>query len=685
MQICRLTLSLLFGTIILAGDIHPALDRTLSALRLPAAPVIDGVPEPEIWADAPVSGGFVQHEPDRGQPATAETFVRVGFDETHLYVLVECHDPAPDRIAATVTQRDGPLEDEDAVVVLLDTFLDRTTGYMFGTNILGTQYDSRLADNGRTEDSRWDGVWQCAAARTATGWSVEFAIPFRTLRFKAGAGAEWGLNVLRGFPRNLETDVWSGPAEDMFRVAAFGRLTDLSPGAAPGKRYDIIPYGLLRMQEGKKTTGDAGVDLRYRVRNDVSVEFTVNPDFATIEADQEQINLTRFELFVPEKRPFFQEGSELYQQRVTQFYSRRIGEIPWGAKFNGKFGTWDVALLTAASDPFAGTDLPDNDRSNAYYSVFRLKKAVFGSSSIGLLAANRHWQGENLGSVGADMTLFFSDTLGMTAQFVRAHGSENDGKTTWFVRPAYDSSTTHFHVRYSHWDKDLKENMNVIGFIRDDDRREFDTNFSRTFWLKHPALDNFETSNNFNIYWSQSGTLRSWEYASNNELKLTSHWNLVVEYTEEFKRYEKDFRNTRISPGVEYDNRRGIVVGAWYGFGTNYDSDLRLLGAEAEIKLTDKWNLEYELTRLWLSPDPEKDSTWIHVLRSHYYFRKDLFLKVFFQTNSVISKENVQTVFVWRFLPPFGAFQLAYQYGTSTIGTESDQGHTLFSKLSWLF
>jgi hypothetical protein len=681
----RRFIQLLLVLQVLSGYLYPARDRAVAAHRLAAAPVIDGRGEPEIWEAVPATGDFVQFEPEFGQPASVATSFRVGFDEQKLYILVVCQDPDPSRIAATVTQRDGGLADEDAVVILLDTFLDRTTGYMFGTNVLGTQYDSRLADNGRTEDERWDGVWQCAATRSATGWSAEFAIPFRTLRFQGGAETVWGLNVMRGYPRNLETVVWSGPAEDMLRVAAFGRLTGLTPGTNTGKRYDIIPYGLLRMQEGKKTTGDAGVDLRYRVRNDVSVEFTVNPDFATIEADQEQINLTRFELFVPEKRPFFQEGSELYKQRVTQFYSRRIGEIPWGAKFNGKFGSWDVALLTAASDPFAGTDLPDNDRSNAYYSVFRLKKAVFGSSSIGLLAANRHWQGENRGSVGADMTLFFSDTLGMTAQFVRAHGPENDGKTTWFVRPAYDSSTTHFHVRYSHWAEDLKENMNVIGFIRDDDRREFDTNFTRMFWLKHPALDSFRTINNFNVYWSQTGTLRSWEYDSNNELKLTSHWNIVVEYTEEFKRYEKDFRNTLISPGVEYDNRRGIVVGAWYGFGTNYDNDLRLLGAEAEIKLTDKWNMEYELTRLWLSPDPEKESTWIHVLRSHYYFRKDLFLKLFFQTNSVISKENVQTVFVWRFLPPFGAFQLAYQYGTSSIGTESDQGHTLFTKLSWLF
>ncbi|MBN2431126.1 MAG: carbohydrate binding family 9 domain-containing protein [Acidobacteria bacterium] len=685
MRIYRLMLGLLFGAIILAGDGYPALDRTLSTRRLAAAPVIDGVPEPEIWADVPVSGGFVQHEPDRGQPATAETFVRVGFDETHLYVLVECRDPSPGRIAAAVTQRDGDLEDEDAVVIMLDTFLDRNTGYLFGTNVLGTQYDSRLADNGRTEDHRWDGVWQCAAARTSTGWSAEFAIPFRTLRFTGGADTVWGLNVIRGYPRRLETAVWSGPAEEIFRVAAFGHLTGLEPGLDRGQRYDIIPYGLVRLQQGKKTTADAGVDLRYRLRNDVSVEFTVNPDFATVEADQEQINLTRFELFIPEKRPFFQEGTELYQQRVTQFYSRRIGEIPWGAKFNGKFGGWEMAFLTAASDPQAGTDGLDDEGRNAYYSVFRLKKVIIGSSNVGLLLANRYWEGDNRGSIGADMTLFFTDTLGMTAQFVRAHGPENDGKTTWFVRPAYDSSTTHFHVRYSHWDKDLKENMNVIGFIRDDDRREADTNFSRTFWLAHPFFDSGTTSNNFNIYWSQQGTLRSWEFESSNELKLASNWNIDLSVTEEFKRYEKDFRNRLISFGPEYDNRRGTSVGVECGFGRNYDSDLRLLGADVEIKLTDKWKVEYGLTRLWLSPDPDRESTWIHVLRSQYYFHRDLYVKLFFQTNSVISKENVQTVFVWRFLPPFGAFQLAYQYGTSALGTESAQGHTLFSKLSWLF
>jgi len=122
-----------------------------------------------------------------------------------------------------------------------------------------------------------------------------------------------------------------------------------------------------------------------------------------------------------------------------------------------------------------------------------------------------------------------------------------------------------------------------------------------------------------------------------------------------------------------------------YSFGRNYDSDLQLLRGGVSFKITDAWNVNYALTRLWLDPDPDDDSTWIHSIRSNYYFNKDFYLKLFFQTNSVINKKNTQAVLVWRFLPPFGALQFAYQYGTSRFGTASDQGHTLFSKMSWVF
>jgi len=659
--------------------------RSVRAVRFPTAPVMDGSVDDAVWQQAGITGDFVQTEPRYGEPATLPTDVRIGYDDKAVYFLIVCHDPQPERLAAAITRRDGPLEDDDSIMILLDTFDDDNTGYFFGTNLLGTQLDGRIADNGRSSKSEWDGTWLCASQRVESGWVAELAIPFSTLRFKTGPDVTWGLNIARSCPRNLEVDLWSGPQEQFYMVSRFGDLTGLDLEEPRRKRYEIIPYAMLHAQEGQPLDGEVGLDFRYRLKSNISAELTINPDFAIIEADVEQINLTRFELFIPEKRPFFQEGAELYSQRIRQFYSRRIGDIPWGTKCNGKLGSWDLAVLVAQSDPSRFADGEVMESENATYTIVRVKKSIFGSSTLGLLAANRRWLGDNQGSLGLDATLFFSETLGMTAQFVRAHGPENNGRLAWFLRPAYDSAVTHFHVRYSDWDAGMLKNLNAVGFVRDDDRREFDTNFSRTFWLHRFGLDSIQVQNNYNQYWSQAGVLRSWEFDHETEIKLSSKWNIEFDFTEEFKRYEKDFHNRIISAEVEYDTRTGRSFSFSYGFGENYDSRLRLATARADLKLTEAWNFEYNLTRLWLDPDPEEETTWIHVLRSNYYFTKDLFLKVFFQTNSVIQKKNTQVVLVWRFKPPFGSFQVAYQHGTSAFGAASEQGHTLFSKLSWVF
>lgn len=273
----------------------------------------------------------------------------------------------------------------------------------------------------------------------------------------------------------------------------------------------------------------------------------------------------------------------------------------------------------------------------------------------------------------------------MTAQFIRAHGPQNDGKLAWFLRPAYDNSTTHMHVRYSHYDQDLMKNMNAIGFVQDDDRREIDAEVSKTFWTSHAGLESIETRANYNRYWSQDGFLRSWEIDADLEAVFRNQWFLEVDLMEEFRRFEKDFRNREISVGGGYDTRTGRTFEVSYGFGENYESALRLLRGQTSLKLTEGWDLSYSLTRLWLDPDPEDETTWIHVIRSNYYFYNDFFLKFFYQTNSSIEKKNAQATLVWRFIPPFGALQIAYHHGTSRFGTASEQGHTLFTKLSWVF
>ncbi|MCP4663038.1 MAG: carbohydrate binding family 9 domain-containing protein [bacterium] len=680
----RVLVSLGSAVLLLPAGVGAAAEGfVLQAARLDPAPTVDGVVDEAEWSGAATASGFIQLEPDHGQPSPLGTVVRVGYDEEALYVAFRCDDPDPQRLAAAITTRDGEIAADDSVGVGLDPLDDDRTGYYFMTNLLGTQKDGRLADNGRSVDSRWDASWRCAATRVPTGWTVELAIPLGALKYRGGEDRVWGITFLRTVPRRFEVSTWAGPVESEVRVSEFGELTGLKLPLREDKRWELIPYVLGTAEEDGDSDTEVGGTLRFRASSRLFAELTINPDFALVEADVEEINLSRFELFIAEKRPFFLEGNERFSQRIRQFYSRRIGEIPWGLKGSGTFGGTDFIVLSARSD--LQEDTVVGSETDADYTVVRLQQGIFGGSNVGLLAANRRIAGEDTGSVGVDTTLFFTDTLGMTAQFLRVHGGEADGGLAWFVRPAYDSSTTHFHVRYTHLDEGIRDSFNTVGFLRDDNRKEFDTNFTHTFWFEDTPFEKVRADVNYNRYRGQDGQLRSYELEAEVSVSLTSRWFAELEYVDEFKRFEKDFWNRVTTIGVGYDTRAGRSLEIEAGDGTNFDSDLRLVSLEAKANLSDRWNLSYEATRLELDPDPAGRTTWIHVLRSDYYFTSDLFVKLFLQTNSAIDKDNVQALFVWRFKPPFGSLQVAYQRGTSDLGTESDQGNTLFSKLSWVF
>ncbi|MCP4898566.1 MAG: carbohydrate binding family 9 domain-containing protein [bacterium] len=677
----------MFFVLIVGQGLGLAADNpfTLQSGRIGTAPTLDGVVDEKEWEGAGRVSGFVQFTPNHGEPSPFPTTVWFGYDDDSVYIAFRCVDPEPHRISAAVTTRDGGVDNDDSVGFILDTFDDDHTGYFFLTNLLGTQHDGRLADNGRSDDDRWDARWQSVATRTDDGWSAEFAIPFSVLKFRDGEDKVWGVNFVRWVPRSLEVSTWAGPVEAVSRVSQAGSVTGLSLPKIQTKRWGFIPYALGTVNAEGESNFELGGTVRYRASSTLFAEATINPDFAIIEADVERVNLSRFELSVPEKRPFFMEGNEKFSQRIRQFYSRRIGEIPWGAKATGTVGRTDYVVLTAQSDPEArGGDvgLQGND---ATYTVGRVQQGVFGSSNVGLLLANRRYGDENTGSVGVDSTLFFSDTLGMTAQFLRVHGGENDGGLAWFVRPAFDSATTHFHVRYTNLDEGIKDAFNTVGFMRDDNRREFDTNFSHTFWFEDKTVENIEGSVNYNRYWGQDSVLRSYETDAEVSVQFASKWFAEIEYEDGFERFEKDFWNQITTVEAGYDTRAGRALSVGVGDGVNFDSDLRLYTAEARFRFSDSWNASYELTRLILNPDPDDETTWIHVLSSDYYFTNDLFVKLFLQTNSAISKENVQALFVWRFKPPFGSLQVAYQRGTSELGEESTQDDTLFTKLSWVF
>jgi hypothetical protein len=298
---------------------------------------------------------------------------------------------------------------------------------------------------------------------------------------------------------------------------------------------------------------------------------------------------------------------------------------------------------------------------------------------------NRNLSGVNQGSVGLDSAFFFTDTFGFTGQLIRSHGPREGGRWAWFVRPSRDTATSHIHFRYTHLGDAFGEHVNAIGFIRDDDRKEMDSAVTKELWFDTGSLERVSYRSNYNIYWSQENVLRSWKINQSLQGDFRNRWSADVSHINEYKLFEKNFRNHQTQVNLGYNTREWQSVKTRYTFGHNFDSDFHLLGGFFRRKLTDGFSFEYELSRLWLTPDPGNTSTLIHVIRTSQNFTKDLFVKAFFQTNSAIERRNLQVVFMWRYKPPFGTIQFAYQRGTAELGQPSDQGNTFFTKFSYVF
>jgi hypothetical protein len=653
--------------------------KEINAKKTDSQIKVDGLLDEAAWSEAPEAGDFIQLQPEKGKAASERTTVKILYDDNNVYFGFWCFDSEPQKIAARMTKRDTDIRSDDSVYVLIDTFHDRRTCYYVSTNLLGTQWDGRITENGRTFDSTWDGIWASAARKTDFGWTAEFAVELSGIKYKPGVDKTWGLSLGRGIPRKLEYSFWTGPLESPYKVSLFGELKGLDLKKAV-KKAQVIPYAISKAEEGKSTMVEGGLDARYAFSQMVSGNLTVNPDFATVEADQEEINLTRFELFLPEKRNFFLEGSEIYDQRIQLFYSRRISDIYGGAKVYGKSGGYEYQGLTAQTkkDEVSGED-------SANFTVLRLKKDVMKSSNIGFLAANKLVNGKNSGTTGIDTALYFSDTFQFTGQLALSYGDRNSDNIAFFLRPSYDTTTFHFHLRYTQLGRNFGDNANTVGFIRDDNRREFDSALQKEFYPRKWGLDRIGYDSNYNIYWGLDGTLRSWQIDQEIGFDLKNKFALTVEHHEEYKLFEKDFRNRESVLQLGYNTREWQSVEVAYSFGRNFDLDFQLLEGNVNFKLTRDFSVSYELTRLIFIPDPERESTWIHVVRATNYFTPDIFIKLFYQINAVIDKSNIQVLFVYRFQPPFGSVQVAYQKGTGEFGERGTQGHTLFLKFAYMF
>ena len=411
--------------------------KVLVAERSGEAPILDGdVLNDAAWADAMSVSGFLQSTPNEGEPATERTEVRVIFTEDTVYFGVVCYDRDPASIIVSDSRRDSSMNDADSFQMVLDTFNDQQNGFVFGTTPAGQEYDGQVVNEGegrggfRTGGAggfsrgsgggfnlNWDGAWQVRTAISDIGWSIEFAIPFRTIRYGDQVDQEWGGNFQRTIRRRNEAAFWAPlPRQyNLYRVSMAGLLEGVEAPVGLSRNLQFTPYVIgelvKRDADTRDTTlavGDWGGDAKYSVTSGLTLDATYNTDFAQVEVDDQQINLDRFNLLFPEKRPFFLENAGLFavnnagpasgrnMGQTELFFSRRIGisdsgtQIPIlaGARMSGKMtNNTTVGLLNMQTEAVDGLATANN------FSVARLRRELPNRSNFGGIFVNRQGTG----------------------------------------------------------------------------------------------------------------------------------------------------------------------------------------------------------------------------------------------------------------------------------------------------
>ncbi|MCK4819985.1 carbohydrate binding family 9 domain-containing protein, partial [bacterium] len=462
---------------ILVTVVTTAVGREIKATRIKSAIYTDGRITESEWPESLFQKGFTQMEPDKGQPSLEMTMVAVQYDDHYIYVAFICNKSYPDPVTAEQTRRDQFEKKDDLVAITLDTYHDSRSAYWFMINPLNTQVDARISDDGKTVDTELDAEWDAKAAITDSGWTAEFSIPYRSIRYNPKL-SEWGINFSRFIPRKLETSYWSGIMENDFRVSQYGTLTGL---VFPESRSELhlIPYTTLRYEtfSQDKWNWEIGLDAEYRFQNNITGNLTLNPDFAVVEGDKERINMTRWELSFPEKRKFFLEGSDMFRNRIRAFYSRRIGEIDFGGKVIGKTGPYAFSVIGVRARAVEDNIHTSEDEAFPAYNtaIVRIKRDVLKSSTLGMMIINREWKGGFNRVFSLDGVFNFKREYLLTTQFVVAAPGPLKQNYGGFIRLARENNIYHVHLRYTELAEQFRESVNDVGYIRDDDRRELDS------------------------------------------------------------------------------------------------------------------------------------------------------------------------------------------------------------------
>lgn len=680
------------------------------------APVLDGHLSKNEWQNAAIVRNFTQKEPVEGDVVSEPTVVLITYDEKNIYFGIRCFDKQAERIVANEMRRDYDLSENDYFEIIIDTFHDKRNAYYFATNSLGAQLDCEVKSEGSYRNWDWDGIWHSMARKDQYGWTAEISIPFQTLRFNNDEELTWGINFGRYIPRKREEAFWAPISRDddfddigKFKSSKFGTLYGLRD-IKQEDRLQLKPYligGVERdfdFSDSIENLANVGLDAKVHLTTNLVADLSVNTDFAQVESDAEQVNLSRFSLFFPEKRDFFIEGLDMFnigeesfgEPFTLLFFSRQIGldaPILGGLKMTGKQGGYEIGVLNVLTDREEDLGIP---RTN--YAALRVKRDILKRSYIGFIGLSKdHLKGGDTNRTFAvDGTFSFDNNINIKGYFAKTQTPGFKGKdTNGFLD--FFWGTDKFKGRASYMD--IGENFKPeMGFLQWSDIRRYTLQLTAS-----PRPKFLNTRQTFLSY--------ELEYITdhNNQLQYRiiepTLFNVFSDESYFFVGLSNYYDNVRdpfplgstiIPSGIYKYNILGFSYGSDLsrkvsgivqgGIGSFYNGDFKSVDLYSYFRPSDKFSvdLNWSWNRVDVPFPNGKFTTSILAARINYSFTTDLFAKAYIQWNDFDKRILSNFLLRYRYLPG-SDFYLVYNEEAKTAGKFRTANRTLMAKFTYRF
>ena len=705
---------------------------TVRAVRIHEAIVVDGRLDDKVYREVQVITGFIQQVPDEGEPATEKTEVWLLYDDQNVYVSARCLDSQPERIVANERARDGrAVFRNDVFTVIFDTFHDRRNGMGFMTNPLGAVLDYLITDE-RNFNRDWNTVWDVRTSRSDEGWMVEMAIPFKSLRFRAGGAQVWGINISRRIPWKNERAHLSPVPRSLDRrgnmhLSSAATLVGLETPTS-SKTLEVKPYAIsgsltdhdASPPHANDLTGDVGFDIKYGMTRGLIADFTVNTDFAQVEDDDQQVNLTRFSLFFPEKREFFLEGQGIFafggpggrrrrnappNNTPVMFFSRRIGlsdgeivPIRAGGRLTGRAGDYSIGLLNIQTGESDVADAPPTN-----FSVVRIKRDILRRSNIGMIYTRRNQldDGEGTNQVyGADLNFAFYENVNLNTYYAGSRTPDLDGSDSSY-RGRFEYTGDRYGVELEHLTVDTNFKPEV-GFLRRDDFRR---NFGQFRFSPRPYsipwLRRLIYQGSFEYITDTKGTLETRDGKLRFEMELENSDRWHVEYSKRFEGLQEEFE---IADGVvlpvggysfadvrtEYElgPQRLISGRLIFARGSFFSGDRTEVGFNGRVVVSPRLSVEPRLSANAVDLPEGRFTTKLFSARTSFTLSTRMATAALVQFNSSNDSLNTNLRFRWEYQPGSDLF-IVYNDGrdtdTAMHGFPQLQNRTFVVKFTRLF